>query len=107
MEFFQNVATNTCGVGWNHCRASCPSIQSNVDYPGNDLNAGGMWGRVPGHLTLAQCDAWCRNDARCVGYTFVKSEKTRDNCAVKASWKESSRRAGTSCCDSRQITNSC
>merc|ERR1712062_575695 len=21
MEFFQNIATNTCGDGWNHCRA--------------------------------------------------------------------------------------
>jgi len=42
-----------------------------------------------------------------VGYTFVKSETTRDNCAVKQSWKEASRSEDRSCCDSRQMISSC
>jgi len=86
---------------------ACPAVQSNVDFPGNDLNAGGMWGRVPGHLTRDQCAAWCKSDSRCVGYTFVKSQTSGDNCAVKSSWNEASRRPGSSCCDSQQITRGC
>jgi len=87
----------------NEC-AGCPAVQTNVDYPGNDLNAGGMFGMVPGHLTRDQCAAWCKADARCAGYTFFKSSTGGDNCSVKSSWVESSRHAGTSCCDSQQIT---
>jgi len=83
---------------------ACPAVQTNVDFPGNDLNAGGMYGRVPGHLTRDQCASWCKADARCVGYTFVKSQTSGDNCAVKSSWVEGSKRAGSSCCDSQQIT---
>merc|ERR1711953_1495454 len=30
-EFFQNVATNTCGVGWNHCRAQEATVVDGVD----------------------------------------------------------------------------
>jgi len=86
---------------------ACPAIQTNVDYPGNDLNAGGMWGRVPGHLTREQCAAWCKSDSRCVGYTFVKTEPSADNCAVKSSWNEASRRPGSGCCDSQRITKGC
>merc|ERR1712062_21153 len=70
-------------------------------------NAGGMWGRVPGHLTREQCAAWCKSDSRCVGYTFVKTEPSADNCAVKSSWNEASRRPGSGCCDSQQITRGC
>lgn len=86
---------------------ACPAVQTNVDFPGNDLNAGGMWGRVPGHLTREQCAAWCKADSRCVGYTFVKTEPSADNCAVKSSWNEASRRPGSGCCDSQQITKGC
>jgi len=87
--------------------ASCPSIQRNVDYPGNDLDAGGHLGRVQGHLTLEQCDAWCRRSSACVGYTFIKNVKIGDNCAPKSSWNEATRKTGKSCCDSRQVTSDC
>jgi hypothetical protein len=82
---------------------ACPAVQTNVDYPSNDLNAGGWMGRVPGHFTREGCEAWCKADSRCVGYTFVKSETSRDNCAPKSSWVEGSRQT-SSCCDSQQIT---
>merc|ERR1711953_1370208 len=85
----------------------CPAVQTNVDFPGNDLDAGGMWGRVPGHLTREECAAWCKADSRCVGYTFVKTEPSADNCAVKSSWNAVSRRPGSACCDSQRITRGC
>merc|ERR1719499_2143610 len=31
MEFFQNIATNTCGDGWNHCRAQEATVVDGVD----------------------------------------------------------------------------
>jgi len=96
-----------CCGDYSLCQAACPAIQTNVDYPGNDLMAGGMLGRVPGHLTRDECAAWCKADSRCVGYTFIKSESKNDNCAVKASWDEGSKRTGSSCCDSQQITTGC
>jgi len=89
-------------------RQSCPDVQTNIDYPGNDLNAGGMYGRVRGHLpSAAACRAACKRLRGCVGYTFVKSERwPRDNCAVKSSWKEGSRRS-SSCCDSQKLDRNC
>merc|ERR1711953_828288 len=30
MEFFQNIATNTCGDGWNHCRAQEATVVGGV-----------------------------------------------------------------------------
>jgi len=42
-----------------------------------------------------------------VGYTFVKTEPSADNCAVKSSWNEASRRPGSGCCDSQRITKGC
>jgi len=86
---------------------ACGVVQTNVDFGGNDLNAGGNRGRVPGHLTRDQCAEWCRADSRCAGYTFVKSQTSGDNCAVKSSWVESTRRTGMNCCDSQKITTGC
>lgn len=92
----------------DNCRSSsgCDLVQNDIDYPGNDLNAGGLYGRVPGHLTEAECRSWCISNEACVGYTYVKSETTQDNCAVKQSWVEGSRTA-SSCCNSAKITDTC
>jgi len=30
-EFFQNIATNTCGVDWNHCRAQEATVAGGLD----------------------------------------------------------------------------
>jgi len=72
-----------------------------MDYPGNDLNAGGASGRVPGHLTETECRVWCLRNTACAGYTFVKTA-SGDNCAVKSSWSTGSGRSST-CCNSARI----
>lgn len=100
----ENDITKEVDVG----SSTCPKVQVNIDYPGNDLNAGGMYGRVRGHLpNAAACRDACMKLDRCVGYTFVKSEPShRDNCAVKSSWVEGSR-TSRFCCDSQKLDRSC
>jgi len=101
------VGASEPSVGSSQAVTACPVVETNVDYPGNDLNAGGWLGRVPGHLTRQECAVWCKNDERCVGYVFVKSQTSGDNCAVKSSWNRASRKPGSDCCDSQQINRGC
>merc|ERR1712062_928578 len=58
MEFFQNIATNTCGDGWNHCRAQEATVVDGVDpdfvdIPIPDINgpddAAGPGGEIDGN----------------------------------------------------------
>jgi len=88
---------------------SCMDVETNVDYFGNDLNAGGKFGRIKGHLPNAEaCRKACLNTAGCKSWTFVKSEPAgQDNCAVKKTTKaQGNRRANTGCCDSGELCDS-
>ena len=79
-----------------------------MDYPGNDLNAGGLYGRVPGNMKTAdECRQACIALPDCVGFTFVKVETVRDNCAVKAAWVVSTANSNANCCDSAEVTDEC
>ena len=79
-----------------------------MDYPGNDLNAGGLYGRVPGNMKTAdECRQACIALPDCVGFTFVKVETVRDNCAVKAAWVASTANSNANCCDSAEVTDEC
>ena len=78
-----------------------------MDYPGNDLNAGGLYGRIPGNMkTVDECRQACIALPDCAGFTFVKAETVHDNCAVKAAWVESAK-TNENCCDSSRITDEC
>merc|ERR1711996_108958 len=78
------------------------------NYDGNDLHVGGYYGRVIGHMkSVEECRIACLNVEDCVGFTFVKSEKEKDNCAVKSVWDPSTKRTNTSCCDSGRVTDDC
>lgn len=64
----------------------CTDMELNIDYPGNDLNAGGYLGRIKGNLpNAAACRKACANTNGCKSWTFVKT--TGDNCAVKRTTK--------------------
>ena len=87
--------------------AICDTIQTNVDYGGNDLNAGGSSGRVKGNMaTVEQCRQACVDLPTCAGFTFVKTTTSGDNCAVKHTWVETSKSSST-CCDSARVTSAC
>lgn len=85
----------------------CPPIQENMDHTGDDLDAGGYLGRVPGHMDhRSDCSGWCRANPQCAGWVYVKTQPRRDNCIVKSTWKATSVQS-SSCCDSQQITRGC
>ena len=90
------------------CKDNCEETLIDVDYPGNDLNAGGLYGRVPGNMKTAdECRQACIALPDCVGFTFVKVETVRDNCAVKAAWVVSTANSNANCCDSAEVTDEC
>ena len=90
------------------CKDNCEETLIDVDYPGNDLNAGGLYGRVPGNMKTAdECRQACIALPDCVGFTFVKIETVRDNCAVKAAWVVSTANSNANCCDSAEVTDEC
>ena len=58
------------------CKDNCEETLIDVDYPGNDLNAGGYLGRAKGNMkTAEECRQACIDLPACVGFTFVKEEK--------------------------------
>lgn len=64
-------------------------------------------GRIPKIMSSAdECRQACIDLKDCFGFTFVKSDKTRHNCAVKKEWRHESKTRST-CCDSGQVTNAC
>jgi len=79
-------------------------VEYNIDHPGGDYNAGGLMGRVKGNLTYEQCFEFCAKDKKCIGFTWVKGEKTRDNCAVKTRYGKAKKHSG---CDSVRMTDAC
>ena len=84
----------------------CDAILTDTDYLGNDLSAGGLHGRVQGHMADAEaCRQECIKLPACVGFTFVKND-VGDNCAVKETWDESSK-VINSCCDSGRVRGEC
>ena len=85
----------------------CGKLEENTDYSGNDLMSGGAMGRIPKIMSSAdECRQACIDLKDCFGFTFVKSDKTRHNCAVKKEWRHESKTRST-CCDSGQVTNAC
>lgn len=90
-------------------KLSCMDVETNVDYNGNDLNAGGKFGRIKGHLPNAEaCRKACLKTAGCKSWTFVKSEPAgQDNCAVKRTTKaQGNRSINRGCCDSGEVCDS-
>jgi len=87
----------------------CDAIETDTNILGNDLNAGGFVGRVIGNLpNVEACRKACVDLEECAAFTFVKSELTNDNCAVKtSSWVSSTKETGNTCCDSGPVTDSC
>jgi len=74
----------------------CTDMEMNIDYPGNDLNAGGNLGRIKGNLpNAAACRKACANTNGCKSWTFVKGTKG-DNCAVKRTTKARGNRRANS-----------
>merc|ERR1719420_433852 len=55
-----------------------------IDFTGNDLNAGGLYGRIKGHLPSWQaCRGACEGFPGCKSWAFDKVASSGDNCAVK------------------------
>eukprot|EP00392_Amoebophrya_sp_AT5.2_P000540 g541.t1 len=85
-------------------------VKRNRDFNGNDLNAGGSYGRVRGHLPhYRACMEECAKHEGCSGITFVKSMKAgEDNCALKngkVDWSQPGR--SSECCDSGRLSDAC
>merc|ERR1739847_170988 len=57
--------------------------------------------------TAEECRQACLDLEGCVGFTFVKSEMYRDNCAVKWKWDPSIKTTNNECCDSGRVTKPC
>ena len=53
-----------------------------------------------------ECRKACVGLRGCVGFTFVKTETERPNCAVKSSWVHYTKTSNTNC-DSGRVTNTC
>eukprot|EP00392_Amoebophrya_sp_AT5.2_P001714 g1716.t1 len=81
---------------------------------GNDLQAGGLFGRVDGHMdNYESCMGACALEPGCSGIAWVKADATGDNCAVKHSLDWASQRDGSGAlpfdrrCDSGEMTQDC
>ena len=70
--------------------------------------AGGLMGRVPKIMqTAEECRQTCFDLEGCVGFTFVKSQMDRHNCAVKSAWVPGRKSTNNGCCDSGRVTDYC
>ena len=57
--------------------------------------------------TADECRQACIDLAGCVGFTFVKSQMDRHNCALKSSWVPNTKSTNNECCDSGRVTDNC
>lgn len=68
MEFFQNIATNTCGDGWNHCRGSQNVQQKCAAHSGTRVGEPVCCGQ---HGTLSSLQYVCPVEAPyCINYVY-------------------------------------
>ena len=87
--------------------AHCDAFERDTDYPSNDIQAGGISGRVPKVMQSAEeCRKACVEKASCAGFTYIMKDKDKHNCALKSVLDSGTKRRDRGCI-SGKVTESC